>query len=155
EFDSSHDAARYDYVRVLHKRQKFAKALVETKKLLRSDPYNLVYKSTFAAASLALGKHETALLTYEEIVKADSADPKLRLYHGHALKTVGRAEDAIRSYRRAYTLRPDFGDAWWSLANLKTYCFEEAEVRAMVHEEATEGVSRMDRYQLCFALGKA
>ena len=77
------------------------------------------------------------------------------LHRGHALKTVGRAEEAVTSYRGAAAIRPDLGDAYWSLANLKTYRFEASELDRMLEAEAAATTSAEDRYHLCFALGKA
>src|SRR5262249_46922352 len=51
--------------------------------------------------------------------------------------------------------RPSFGDAWWSLANLKTYRFSQNEIVTMRAEEAAPAADAIDRYHLCFALGKA
>jgi hypothetical protein len=55
----------------------------------------------------------------------------------------------------AAAARPSFGDAWWSLANLKTYRFSQNEIVQMRAEEAAPGTDPVDRYHLCFALGKA
>ncbi len=38
--------------------------------------------------------------------------------------------------RRRSTIRPDFGEAWWSLANLKTYRFSDEEFARMRAAEA-------------------
>jgi hypothetical protein len=51
--------------------------------------------------------------------------------------------------------RPSFGDAYWSLANLKTYRFSDDEIARMLIEQASPATSLVDRYHLCFALGKA
>src|SRR5204862_1929813 len=58
-------------------------------------------------------------------------------------------------YRAAAGARADFGDADWSLANLKTYRFTDAELERMRGLEATTTTGLVDRYHLCFALGKA
>ena len=50
---------------------------------------------------------------------------------GHALKTLGQTQPAIDAYRRAAECRADFGDAYWSLANLKTYRFTADELARM------------------------
>ncbi|HLY51737.1 MAG TPA: sulfotransferase, partial [Steroidobacteraceae bacterium] len=72
-----------------------------------------------------------------------------------SLKTLGRQADAIAEYRAAAQTRSGFGDAWWSLANLKTYRFEERELAAMRSADASGTTSDADRLHLCFALGKA
>jgi tetratricopeptide (TPR) repeat protein len=82
-------------------------------------------------------------------------NPGVNLTYGHALKTVGRQPDAIEAYRRAYQTKTDYGDAYWSLANLKTYRFEDAELAQMREREASPLIALEDRYHLCFALGKA
>jgi hypothetical protein len=73
----------------------------------------------------------------------------------HALKTTDRFAEAVTSYRAAAAARPDFGDAYWSLANLKTYRFLDEEIERMRTYENAAATSLVDRYHLCFALGKA
>ena len=79
----------------------------------------------------------------------------LHLSLAHSLKTQGKQAEAIEAYRAATAARPNFGDAYWSLANLKTYRFTDDEVARMRVEEAAPATSLIDRYHLCFALGKA
>ena len=154
-FEPGHRAARYEYIRVLHKRQRFAEALEQAKRLLGSDPGNLLYRSVHAAELLAVGDYQAALDIYDALIAEDPHDPMKFLHRGHALKTVGRAEEAVTSYRGAAAIRPDLGDAYWSLANLKTYRFEASELDRMLEAEAAATTSAEDRCHLCFALGKA
>jgi len=154
-FEPGHRAARYEYIRVLHKRQRFAEALEQAKRLLGSDPGNLLYRSVHAAELLAVGDYQAALDIYDALIAEDPHDPMKFLHRGHALKTVGRAEEAVTSYRGAAAIRPDLGDAYWSLANLKTYRFEASELDRMLEAEAAATTTAEDRYHLCFALGKA
>src|SRR5439155_22783547 len=77
----------------------------------------------------------------------------LHLSIAHSLKTLGRRDAAIAEYRAAAAARPGYGDVYWSLANLKTYRFEDEELQRMQSAEAS--ASPVDRYHLCFALGKA
>jgi tetratricopeptide (TPR) repeat protein len=72
-----------------------------------------------------------------------------------ALKTIGRQPEAIESYRAAARVQPSLGDAYWSLANLKTYRFTDDEITRMRAHEAAAATSLIDRFHLCFALGKA
>src|SRR6202011_3133249 len=81
--------------------------------------------------------------------------PDLHLSVAHALKTLGRRGEAVEAYRAAAAARPNFGDAYWSLANLKTYRFLDEEIARMRAEESAAGTPPVDRYHLCFALGKA
>lgn len=146
---------RYDYVRVLNRRQKFEQAVAEAKALLQLAPDNPHFQLLLGHQQVAIGDFDAALAIYDAMSLALPNDANIGLMRGHALKTVGRQEDAVASYRRAYTLKPDYGDAFWSLANLKTYKFTDAEIAQMQTHEAARHISIADRYHLCFALGKA
>ena len=148
-------AARLDYVRVLIDRQKYPRAREEIDTLLRLEPGNRDYLSLYAAACAGLGEHETAIALYRQLLAASPASADLHVSLGHCLKTVGRQKEATESYLMAAAARPSFGDAWWSLANLKTYRFSENEIAHMLAAEAAPATHPVDRYHLCFALGKA
>jgi tetratricopeptide (TPR) repeat protein len=148
-------SAHYDYVKVLRKRQKFELALSEATVLRTKEPGNPEFEMLYANENLAVGNFDEAMLVYEALLGSMPNNPGINLTYGHALKTVGRQDDAIIAYRRAYQMRPDCGDAYWSLANLKTYRFDEGEIAQMREREAATSTSLEDRYHLCFALGKA
>ena len=78
---------------------------------------------------------------------------------GHVLKTLGQQADAVAAYRQAVTLQPHLGEAWWSLANLKTVKLageDRAAMTAALAALANAGPERTeDRFHLLFALGKA
>jgi tetratricopeptide (TPR) repeat protein len=149
------DAARYDYAAVLLKRHKHAEARDQLLKLLQAGPSNPTYRGLLATVYAGVGNYEKALPLYLELLRENPADPELRLSVAHALKTVGRAPEAIEAYRAAALARPRYGEAYWSLANLKTYRFTDAEIALMRADEAAPNVKLEDRYHLCFALGKA
>jgi tetratricopeptide (TPR) repeat protein len=150
-----YDALRYDYALILLRRHKHVRAREEMEKLLRKDPGNRDYRTTHATICTGFGDYEKALPLYREILNETPHRPELHLSIAHALKTVGRTGDAIDSYRAAAASRPRFGDAYWSLANLKTYRFTDSEIAQMRADEAAVRVGLEDRYHLCFALGKA
>ena len=148
-------AAHLDYVRVLIDRQKYLQAREEIDTLLRLEPDNRDYLSLYAAACVGLGEHEPAIAVYRRLLAESPESAELHVSLGHSLKTVGRQKEATESYQAAATARPSFGDAYWSLANLKTYRFSEDEIARMRAEEAAPAAHRVDRCHLCFALGKA
>jgi tetratricopeptide (TPR) repeat protein len=148
-------AARYDYATVLVKRHKHREALAEMQRLLRVDPQNRAYRATFATVCAGLGDYDTALPVYRELLALTPGDDELHLAVGHALKTQGQTTGAIEAYRAAAAARPGSGDAYWSLANLKTYRFTDDELARMRIEESAAELPFIDRYHLCFALGKA
>ena len=150
-----YNAARHDYAQVLVERHKYQQACIELESLLSIAPANRQYRTLYATACVGLGEHEKALQLYRELLVDAPQAPDLHLSVAHSLKTIGRREEAVQSYRAAAVARPNFGDAYWSLANLKTYRFLDQEIERMRAEEADAATPLPDRYQLCFALGKA
>jgi tetratricopeptide (TPR) repeat protein len=152
-------AARADYALALYRRQKCAKSRAEMEKLLRLDPGNREYLKQYAASCVGLGDCEPVIPLYGRLLAdlpegaQDAAD--LHLWSAHALKTLGRQQESIENYRAALADRPAFGEAWWSLANLKTYRFSTDEITRMRTAEGAPAIAVADRYHLCFALGKA
>jgi tetratricopeptide (TPR) repeat protein len=156
ELAPHHRAARLEYAQVLIELHRNADAQRELERLLLEDPaHRLDYQGLYATACAGLGEHERAIALYRELLQGNSSDADTHLSIGHAHKTVGRRDAAIESYRCAAKARQGFGDAYWSLANLKTYRFTADERRSMEALERDPGRSTVDRIHLCFALGKA
>ena len=145
-------AARGDYAELLIGRQKYLLAREQMQTLLRLEPDNRNYRSLYATACAGLGDHQSAIAAYREL-PAEDAPPHLHLLLGHSLKALGHQAEAIESYRTALKARSDFGDAYWSLANLKTYRFPDPELACM--QDALAASDETDRVHLHFALGKA
>ena len=148
-------AARLNYARVLIDQQKYVRACEELDTLLKLEPGSKDFLSLYATARAGLGAHESAIALYRQLLADAPAEPELHLLLAHSLKTVGRQREAVESYQAAALVRPSFGDAYWSLANLKTYRFSEDQIDRMRAEEAAPTTQSVDRYPLCFALGKA
>ena len=159
QFEPTNDRVRLSYIDILHKRQKFDKSLAQAERLFQSDPANQTYRLAHANQLAGLGEYEKALAVYDDILEHQPrsmlSTPRLWLSRGHALKTHGRVRDAIDSYQHAYGLKRDFGDAYWSLANLKTYDFSDQELTSMGELIADKNVENDDLAHLHFALGKA
>ncbi len=159
EREPEYVAARHDYACVLLERHKYQDARVQLGRLLAADPKNLVYRTLHASTTVGLGHHAEAIGLYRELVAVTPPQTReaaeLHLSIAHSFKTLGQRDEAIDSYRAAAAIRPDFGDAYWSLANLKTYEFSSQEVARLEAIEADSTTALKDRYHLCFALGKA
>ncbi|HXI67600.1 MAG TPA: sulfotransferase [Steroidobacteraceae bacterium] len=147
--------ARQEYAFVLIELHRHQEARRELEQLMRDEPQNRALKSLYAAASAGLGEHQRAIDLYRELLLGTAADADTHLSIAHALKTLGESQAAIGAYRRAADCRADFGDAYWSLANLKTYRFTPQELTRMQSALAAPSTALEDRYHLCFALGKA
>jgi len=155
EFAPSNTQVRIDYSQVLRKRQKFSAALEQAKILLDNDPENLQFQSIYAIESMQTGGYEKALELFDGILSKLPYDPITLTSKGHALKTCGRQREAIEAYQAAINSRPQHCEAYYSLANLKTYSFSSTEIEAMEEQQNNPQLSHMERVHLCFALGKA
>src|ERR1700741_126095 len=119
-------AARYDYVQVLLDRQRIQKARAELDKLLKEEPTNPAFRTAYATALVGLGEAEQGVRLYRQLLAEVPANPtaaearawkqhasEVHLSIAHALKTLGRTQEAVESYRAAAATRPDYGDAYW------------------------------------------
>ena len=150
------DAARYNRAVARHRRGRASAALEDIDLLLSGAPDNLGYRATRAAILSRTGDYEAAIADYDRLLahEGPGQDARLWMSRGHALKTVGRREDCVASYHRAVELTPSLGEAWWSLANLKTYRFPEEEIARMERALADDASGEDDRMHLHFALGQ-
>ena len=147
--------ARLDYVRVLIERQKYAMALDQIDQRLRTAPSDREAQFLHATILAGLGRHDDAIPIFRELLSENPQRNHLRIVLGHSLKALGRSDEAVRAYQDATSGQADIGDAFWSLANLKTYRFSDHEVERMRGLEAQSSPAPPDRAHLCFALGKA
>ncbi len=154
-FAPGHFGIRLDLVRVLMQRQKFAAAVEAAHACVAIRPGSISARSLLADALAAAGRSDEAIANYDALVNAGQGLPGNALMRGHALKTAGRGAEAIASYRLALDLAPDLGDAWWSLANLKTYQFGHADIARMRTLVDDAHLAEPDRAAVAFALGKA
>jgi tetratricopeptide (TPR) repeat protein len=148
-------AARCEYAAVLVELHKYEQARRQLEDLLKDEPGSRPLRMLYATSCAGLGEHERAIQLYRALLTGAAEDADVHLSIAHALKTLGATEEAIASYRQAAQCRPDFGDAYWSLANLKTYRFTSDELSRIRSALAAPATAAVDRYHLCFALAKA
>ena len=154
-FDPDHQRARIDYVQALSKRQRYQQASEEAKALLEASPENPQFQSLYAIQSMQLGDYQTALDLFDQILERIPQDPVTHVSKGHALKTGGKTAEAVSAYQAAIDSQPMHCDAWYSLANLKTYRFDDDQIHTMLELDKNPHLAGQDRVYLQFALGKA
>ncbi|MFK8050775.1 MAG: sulfotransferase [Halioglobus sp.] len=147
--------ARNNYAVVLMRRQELSEALEQVNLLLREDPNSPRYLILKGSILVRMGDHLPALAIFEKILKKYPNQAGAQLSYGHTLKTVGRLEESIAAYRRAIEISPTIGEAYWSLANLKTFKFTDHDIQAMRNAVTSEGGDADDQSHIAFALGKA
>jgi len=151
----SFDAARSNLATVLHRQNKSVEALAEIGILLQRHPEHAGYRNQQAATLARLGETARAIALYKSVLQEVPNQPKIWMSYGHTLKTAGQQSEAIDAYREAVKQQPGLGEAWWSLANLKTFPFQDADIAAMTRALTRSDISTEDRLHLDFALGKA
>jgi tetratricopeptide (TPR) repeat protein len=147
--------ARHNYAIVLNRLNRPQQAIAELERLLSHDPGNPGYRNLKAVALCHTGDYDTAIGIYDELLRKFPQHAPTWLSYGHALKTAGEHDRAIAAYSRCLELDTDFGDAYWSLANLKTFHFSDAQIDTMIGALARADLKEEHRLCLEFALGKA
>ena len=148
-------AARANLATVLYKQNRPSDAITELEQIEGEDADNLGHAGLKAAALSRIGGYEEALSLYGKLLEARPDEPTLWMSYGHILKTLAKQAESVAAYRRAITIKPTLGEAWWSLANLKTIRFEDSDIDGMRAALEFEGLNDDDRFHLHFALGKA
>ena len=147
--------ARHDYANSLIKLQEYDAARLEIERLKTAEPENQAHRVLEALLHVRLGQYEAAISAYRSMVEIFPKQAKLWLSLGHALKTVGQQTEAIDAYLAAIKAQPELGEAYWSLANLKTFRFSEDNIANMQKQLDSELLTHADRFHISFALGKA
>ncbi len=155
ELAPSFHAARHHYAIVLQRQNRPAAALRELDRLEKIDPRNPSYRNLKAVVLVKIGAYQESIEIYDEVLASHPENPKIWLSYGHTLATAGREKDSIAAYRKSIELAPHFGEAYWSLANLKTFRFTAEEQHAMRAQLARADLAEDDRLHFDFALGKA
>ena len=147
------------YINLLNRLGKFKQAAKEAEGFLRqfSPPIGtkITIQATLANCYINLGRLEEGQNIYKEIIAHSPERAGVHVQLGHAYKTSGDVELAIASYKQAYSHTPEHGDAYWSLANIKTYQFTDQELDQMERLISQPNISADDKIHIYFSLGKA
>jgi tetratricopeptide (TPR) repeat protein len=148
-------AARHSYALILMRLHKPEAAIHEAEKLLAQEPGNPNFLTLKGSILVRIGDQSGALEIYEKVLKNYPNQARAQMSYGHTLKTVGRLDESIEAYKKCIRLSPEVGEAYWSLANLKTFRFSDEDIENMRRQVTAEGGDADDQSHLAFALGKA
>ena len=156
ELAPDHIEAEIQLAHVLLRRQRFHKAHKRVKAIYErnKNPTSQV-QALYASVCFGVGENDEAVKTYQEMIRVSPNDPQLRVSLAHIYNATGESPKAVDLFEQAYDLKPDFGDAFWSLANTKSYRFSEEELAAMTERVNAPSTPQIDKTQMQFALGKA
>jgi tetratricopeptide (TPR) repeat protein len=132
--------------------------LEESKKafenLIKLDPKNNEAFVALGTIYNKLAQYKDGIDSYKKALKLNDNNARVYLSMGHALKTLGNRKECEDSYLKAIKLFPLSGEGYWSLANLKTYTFNDNQIQAM-KSAIKEDMHEQEKIQMMFALGKA
>jgi len=130
------------------------KAKKSFKNILNMEPKNGLIWAEYGTVLIKLANYREGRDAYLKALEFKPDSPRVHLSLGHVYKTMGEIDNSIDSYKNTILQNNLSGEAYWSLANLKTYSFSENEIKDM--EDTLKGdMSDIERSQMHFALGKA
>ena len=155
EFNPDNAQIKIDHINILRRRQKFEMSMIAAEKLINADSGNPQFQSVYAIAKMQMGEYAEAIYHFDKVLDILPDDALTYTSKGHALKTWGKNAEAITSYQTAIQRNRSYGEAYYSLSNLKTYRFDDSEIEGMLDLEKSEALTPNNEVYLYFALGKA
>lgn len=140
---------------ILNERGRYSDAIDAYRKAVELQPEDPQAHGSLGNAYAHAGYTELAQRTYARAVALEPGSPGLQMGYAHVLKTAGDQPASLQAYRAAIAAKPDFGEAYWSMANLKVFRFEQAEVAAMEKQLERDDLSSSAEIHFRFSLGKA
>lgn len=109
----------------------FGKALDAVQRVIKLQP-NLPFGHMIRGSILGkMDDHEGSIQSYNNALEIEPQHIGSNMGLGNILKTVGKYDEAVTAYKKCIEAQPKFSEAYWSLANLKTYTFDESEIKGM------------------------
>jgi tetratricopeptide (TPR) repeat protein len=140
---------------LLHELGRHADSVQAFSRVTELEPRNAAGWTALGNARSFAGDVEQSRDAYLQAVSLSPQAPGAQMGLGHVLKTLGDQAGSLRAYRAAIAAKPDFGEVYWSMANLKVFRFEDAEVAAMEEQLQRDDLAPSAEIHFRFALGKA
>lgn len=147
--------ARFALASALHAQQRPALVLPHLDRLLALDPRQREYRALLGSTLTILGDTARAIVILRGLANEEPGNAFAWLSLGHALRANGDFDAAVAAYRQSVAVRSSYGEAWFSLGNMKTFRYTPADVAAMRSELQRTDLGDEDRWHFEFALGKA
>jgi tetratricopeptide (TPR) repeat protein len=140
---------------VLLERSKFLDAIKAYREATAVAPDNADAWSGLGNAHARASEPDESARAFERAIELQPDSPGAQMGYAHTLKTLGDQAGALVAYRAAIRAKPDFGEVYWSMANLKVFRFDAEEVAAMEEQMARDDLNESAEIHFRFALGKA
>ena len=154
EIDPTFSLVWDNLAKLFRVQNKLSKSIPAFENLIKLDPYNFEALVSLGTIYIKLSKYHQGINLYEKSLTIKPENPRVYLSLGHALKTIGQREKSEIAYHNAIKFYPFSGEAYWSLANLKTYKFSKKEISNM-KLAINKNIHPNEQIQMHFALAKA
>ena len=147
--------ALLDLGQLRREQDRFAEALECFDRVIALEPGQPQAHYQRAATLARASFTEESIEAYRRLLAIRPAHLGALLGLGHVLNAVGDYDGAVASYTACLNEAPDSGETYWSLANLKTYRFDDATLAEMEKRAAGQGENLQSEVNFLFAIAKA
>ena len=142
-----------DLVKAQREQRKYKEALENAERLIKLDRNIAESYMVKAGVEGEAGMHHEAIKSFDRALSISPKKHGALCSKAHHLKTLGKQDEAIATYRKSIEIKPDYTESYWSMANLKTFSFEDDEIRNMEDLLNNTDLPDIGRVQLHNALG--
>ena len=142
-----------DLVTVQYEQQKLDEAAESARRLIKLDPGVPNGYLLLASAQASAGHHDEALRAFDDALAVAPKHVGALCGKGNVCRTVGDQAGAIAAFRSSIEANPLQAEAYWNLANLKTFRFDDTELGDMLDLLGDERIPPEGQVQLNNALG--
>ncbi len=145
--------ARDDYAAILNEQGDYPATAVHTALLLAEEPHNSRYCTLHAHATMHVGDYDTALDLLTDLLRQFPDDAGAWLLYAQGLRFLGRYDESVQGLRRCLELKPDMGEAYWGLADLKGKFLTPDDIATIRGYLAGDTLDPNARAHMLYALG--
>lgn len=142
-----------DLVTVQYEQQKFEQAIDSANTLIALAPRVANGYLLAASAYAAAGRYPDALAAFDRALSIAPGHVGALCGKGNVCRTIGDQAGAVAAFHASIEADPLYAEAYWNLANLKTFRFEDAELQQMLGLVGNERIPPEGQVQLNNALG--
>ncbi len=142
-----------DLCNVQMEQRKFDDLVESANRLIKLQPHSPQGHMWLGTASASAGHQQDAIESFDKVLDIAPNHVGAMCGKGNASRTIGDQDGSVAAFRASIETDPLHAEAYWSLANLKTFRFEDQEVDDMLALLDDERISAEAQVHLNNALG--
>ncbi|MGH8222027.1 MAG: sulfotransferase [Woeseiaceae bacterium] len=147
--------AHADYAQFLAECSRFHEAAGMFERARTLQPRQAELERRLADVLAIVGRTKDALAAWQRSLAIEPRHPRALVGRGHMLRILGRRDEAVASYAECAELEPAYGEAWWSLASMRGFRFDEGQLQTMEAQCMEADTDPPSRVALLFAIARA